>query len=101
MTEERAYPLDIRGELSPDLSRWLWLIKWLLAIPHYIIMAVIRNLGFFLAIFAGVVLLFTGRYRDDMFGVQMGFNRWRQRIGGYVSLFYDDYPPFEFDTRSG
>ena len=38
MTEDRSYPLDIRGEMSPDLSRWLWLVKWLLAIPHLIVL---------------------------------------------------------------
>ena len=198
MTEERSYPLDIRGEMSPDLSRWLWLVKWLLIIPHLIVLLVLSIVSviltivaffvilftgkyprgmfnfnvnvlrwkwrvlfysylalgtdryppfsltpgdypanleveyperlsrlkvlfkwwllaiphylivyFFggmqvaLSIFAGIALLFTGRYPGDMFGVNMALNRWQWRVSGYASLLYDDYPPFEFDTSSG
>lgn len=46
MTEERAYPLQIRGDLSPELSRWLWLVKWLLAIPHFIILILMSIAAF-------------------------------------------------------
>jgi hypothetical protein len=198
MTEERSYPLDIRGEMSPDLSRWLWMVKWLLAIPHFIVLfflsiasfvvwfiawwailftaryprgmfnfnvGVMRwtwrvsfyagvlgtdryppfslasdddypadlsveyperlsrikvifkwwllaiphyiivyffgGLGFAVSIIAGVALLFTGRYIEGLFGVQMALNRWNWRVSGYAGLLYDDYPPFEFDTSSG
>ena len=198
MTEERAYPLEIRGGMSPDLSRWLWLVKWLLAIPHwiilfflgiassvvwfiawwailftaryprgmfnftvgvsrwswrvkfyacmlgtdryppftlaadvdypanlsveyperlsrikvifkwwllaiphYIILYFFGGLSAALSIIAGIILLFTGNYRGDVYGALMAVNRWQWRVTGYASFLYDDYPPFEFDTSSG
>ena len=67
MTEERAYPLQIRGDLSPDLSRWLWLVKWLLIIPHLIVLLVLSIVSLILTIVAFFAILFTGKYPRGMF----------------------------------
>ncbi|MDE2688098.1 MAG: DUF4389 domain-containing protein [Chloroflexota bacterium] len=96
------YPADLYVRYPERLSRLRVVFKWwLMALPHYIVLSLIGYLGLALSIFAGVVMLFTKRYPGDMFGVQMAFNRWNWRVQGYISLWYDDYPPFEFDARSG
>ena len=96
------YPADLYVEYPERLSRLKVVFKWwLLAIPHYIITYFFDGLGFAVSIVTGVALLFTGRYIDGLFGVQMALNRWKWRVSGYAGLMYDDYPPFEFDTRVG
>ncbi len=96
------YPADITVVYPERLSRLKVVFKfWLLAIPQYIVTYFFGGLGFALSIFAGIALLFTGRYRSDMFGAQMALNRWKWRVTGYISFLYDDYPPYEFDTRTG
>ena len=96
------YPADITVIYPERLSRLKVVFKfWLLAIPQYIVTYFFGGLGVALSIFAGIALLFTGRYRSDMFGAQMALNRWKWRVTGYISFLYDDYPPYEFDTRTG
>jgi hypothetical protein len=101
------------------LSRGLVFVKWLLAIPHLIIVALLVGstvrwlafdrdwIGFDLAggggllwilvLVAGVMLLFTGRYPPNLFYLIVGFNRWVYRVVAYVALMTDDYPPFRLD----
>src|SRR2546430_17310695 len=86
-TTASRYPLRLTGELSPRLSRGLWLVKWLLAIPHFIVL-------FF---FAGVVLLFTGRYPQALYDFVLGMSRWVFRVAAYAALMTDTYPPFRLD----
>ena len=91
------YPANLEVEYPERLSRLKVLFKWwLLAIPHYILLEALFGLAFTLTIFAGVVMLFRGYYPRDMFEVIMGFDRWMLRVAGYVTLLYDDYPPFRF-----
>ena len=102
LASDDEYPADLSVAYPERLSRIKVLFKWwLLAIPHYIIVYFLGGLGFALSIIAGIVLLFTGSYRGDVFGVLMAINRWQWRVSGYANLLYDDYPPFEFDTSSG
>jgi hypothetical protein len=98
-TESRAYPLTLRGELTMPPSRGWWLLKWLLAIPHYIIL-------FFLAIAFVVVwiitlfaILFTGKHPKGLFDYKVGFLRWAWRVGfySYSALGTDKYPPFSLE----
>ena len=91
-----SYPLRLEGELAPKLSRWLWLVKWFLAIPHFIILFflwIAFGLLTFLAFFA---LLFTGRYPRGMFDFNTGVLRWTWRVlyYSYSALATDEYPPF-------
>ncbi len=98
-----TYPADLSIEYPEKLSRGLVLVKWwLLAIPHYIVVAFLQGgagesrggLASILAIFAGFVLLFTGKYPDDIFKLVVGMNRWAYRVAAYASLMTDEYPPF-------
>lgn len=101
--ESVDYPADLEVPYPEKLSRGLVLTKWwLLAIPHYIVIAFFQGgwgyryggLVFVLAIFAGFVLLFTGKYPKDIFDLVIGLNRWTYRVCAYASLMRDEYPPF-------
>ena len=85
-----AYP-----DAERDLNRWLPLVKWLLAIPHYIVLFFLDIAGFFALIGAWFAILFTGRYPRGIFDFIEGIVRWHNRVIGYVyTLVTDQYPPF-------
>ncbi len=85
-----AYP-DVRR----DLNRWLPLVKWLLAIPHFIILVVLNIAAVVAVIVAWVAILVTGRYPRGLFGFVEGVFRWNNRVIGYaLTLVTDAYPPF-------
>jgi hypothetical protein len=101
-----GYPADFDVRYPERLSPGLVLVKWwLLAIPHYIVLGLFQGgagfyefgLVFILTIFAGVTLLFTGRYPEDIFRLVVGMNRWTFRVLAYVALMTDEYPPFRLD----
>jgi hypothetical protein len=82
-------------DVATDLNRWLPLIKWLLAIPHYVVLAILYVGAFFAAIAAWVAILFTGRYPRGIFDYIEGVIRWHNRVVGYaLILVTDEYPPF-------
>ncbi|MEV6719178.1 DUF4389 domain-containing protein [Lentzea sp. NPDC051208] len=114
---EPDYPATLDIAYPEKLSRGLVLVKWwLLAIPHYIIVGVFLGGGSYvayqtgetvynsggglvglLALFAGVALLFTGRYPKGLFDFVLGMDRWALRVAAYAGLMTDVYPPFRFD----
>ncbi len=94
--EQQAVHLDFPyPDAERDLSRWLPLVKWLLAIPHYIMLFFLDIGALFAAIFAWFAILFTGRYPRSLFDYIEGVIRWNNRVGAYAFLLITDrYPPF-------
>jgi hypothetical protein len=94
--EQQAVHLDVPyPDAAGGLNRWLPLVKWLLAIPHYIVLAFLYIGAFFAVVFAWFAILFTGRYPRGLFDYVQGVIRWHNRVVGYaLVLVTDTYPPF-------
>ena len=94
--EEQAVHLDIAyPDAAQDLNRWLPLIKWFLAIPHYIVLTLLGVVVLLCLIGAWFAILFTGHYPRALFDLVVGFNRWWLRVIAYAFILgTDQYPPF-------
>ena len=94
--EEQSVHLDLDyPNVERDLSRWMPLVKWLLAIPHYIVLAVLVVGAIFAILIAWFAILFTGRYPRALFDYVVGVGRWALRVQAYATLLITDrYPPF-------
>lgn len=115
--DDPSYPAHLDVDYPHRLSRGLVLVKWwLLAVPHYLIVAVITGAGAraardtagvawaweggliaLLVLLAGLAMLFTARYPQGLYDLALGLNRWTLRVAGYAALLTDQYPPFRLD----
>jgi hypothetical protein len=94
--DEQSVHLEVDyPNVEQDLNRWLPLVKWLLAIPHFIALALLAIIAVFVVVMAWFAILFTGRYPRALFDFVVGVGRWALRVQAYAFLLVTDrYPPF-------
>ncbi len=97
--QRRAYPVRVDAALDPAVSRWLWLFKWLLLIPHFVVLAFLWLFFVILSIVAFFAILITARYPRGIFDFNAGVLRWTWRVHYYAigAFATDRYPPFRLD----
>jgi hypothetical protein len=99
MADVKPYPVTITGSFSDPPGRWQWLFKWLLAVPHYIVLYFLSIAASVVAVIAFFAILFTGKYPRSLFDFMAGYWRWTWRVNfySYGVLGTDKYPPFTLD----
>lgn len=98
------HPVALSAALDPELSRWMWLVKWFLAIPHFIVLAFLWIAFVVMTFVAGVAILFTGRYPEGIWQFNLGVLRWSWRVSYYAGsggIGTDRYPPFSLGREPG
>jgi hypothetical protein len=92
------FPVSLDVSYPETLSRWLPLVKWLLAVPHLLIVYVLGQVFQVLTFVAIFAVLFTTTYPRGMFNFNLGIRRWQANAYAYVGLLRDEYPPFTLDA---
>jgi hypothetical protein len=95
--ESGSYPVRLDVEYPEHLSRWLIFVKWILAIPHLIILYFLRLLFNIITLVTVFAILFTRKYPRDLFTYAVGVRRWESNVRAYMSFMRDEYPPFSWD----
>ena len=93
-----SYPLRFDVEYPERLSRWLIFVKWLLAIPHLIVIYLLTLVASVITVVAWFAILFTGRYPQGLFNFVVGYYRWDANVSAYNMLMQDEYPPFTMEA---
>jgi len=93
-----GYPLRYDVEYPERLSRWLIFVKWLLVIPHLLILFALGAVASVIGYIAWFAILFTKRYPRGLFDLVVNVNRWNANVGAYTGLFRDEYPPFSWEA---
>ncbi len=101
--QSKSSPVTLNADLSKPPSRALWLVKWLLLFPHWIVLALLWAACTIVGIIAFFAILFTARFPRKLFNFNAGVLRWTWRVGfyGYWILGTDEYPPFSLKTVEG
>jgi hypothetical protein len=94
---DSSYPVRFDVAYPENLSRGLIFIKWLLAIPHFIILYALNLVFEVLTFIAFFAILFTTKYPEGLFKFNVGIRRWQANVTAYLMLMRDEYPPFSFD----
>ena len=97
-TPSMSYPLTFEVRYPEELSRWLIFVKWLLVIPHLIVLYGLGVAANLITLIAWFVILFTKRYPPELFSFVVSINRWGANVTAYTFLLTDDYPPFSWDA---
>jgi Domain of unknown function (DUF4389) len=95
---EPDYPLRLDIDHQEQYSRWMPLVKWLLVIPHYIVLIVLWIGAFFAIVVSWFAVLITGRYPRGLWNYMVGVARWTTRVTSYHYLMVDPYPPFSLES---
>jgi hypothetical protein len=95
-----GYPVDVDAQLLPEYSRFMPLIKWLILIPHYVVLFFLGIGAMFVAFIAFFATLFTAKYPEGMWNYMVGVHRWALRVMAYHFLITDTYPPFTLEETA-
>jgi len=95
------YPVRLWLDYPERLSRWKIFVKWLLAIPHFIVLYFLQFAQSIAVLIAFFAILFTGRYPRSLFDFVVGVDRWNWRVSAYLFLLTDTYPPFSLASDVG
>ena len=93
-----SYPLRYDVEYPERLSRWKIFVKWLLIIPHIIVLYLLALVAYLITFVAWLVILITGNYPEGLFKFVVGVVRWSANVNAYILLMRDEYPPFTMEA---
>ncbi len=95
-----SYPITVTVETPESLSRWLWLFKWLLLIPHFIVLSILGFVSWFTLLASWIIIVITGKRPKGLFDFHLGLLRWSTNVNIYGSHLTDRYPEFTMDANS-